>query len=61
MVRHIFVVSVQHPARDDYLLQRFADEPNAQVVLDRRRIERRRAEIAVTRERRQVSRRQRPT
>ena len=60
MARHIFVVSVQHPALYDYLLQRFADDPSARVVLDRRRIERRRAAIAVTRERRQGDRRQRP-
>jgi C-terminal processing protease CtpA/Prc len=60
MARYIFIVSVQHPALYDYLVQRFAGDPNAQVVLDRRRIERRQAEIAVTRERRQADRRQRP-
>src|SRR5262245_58712410 len=60
MARYMFVVSLRHPALYDYLLQRFADDPNAQVVLDRGRIERRRAAIAVTRERRQGDRRQRP-
>jgi hypothetical protein len=60
MARYIFVVSVQHPALYDYLRQRFADDLNAQVVLDRRRIERRRARIVVTRERREADRRQRP-
>src|SRR5499426_783059 len=60
MARYIFVVSVQHPALYDYLLQRFADDPNAQVVLDRRRIERRRADTAVAHERRQAEQRQRP-
>lgn len=60
MARYIFIVSVRHPALYDYLQQRFADDPNAQVVLDRRRVERRRADIAVTRERRQAYRRQRP-
>src|SRR5215831_7032011 len=60
MAPYIFVVPVQHPALYDYLLQRFADDPNAQVVLDRRRIERRRADTAVARERRQAERRQRP-
>src|SRR5262249_3519730 len=60
MARYIFVVSAEHPGLYDYLLQRFADDPNAQVVLDRRRVERRRAEIPVTREHRQDDRRQRP-
>ena len=60
MAQYIFIVSVRHLALYDYLRQRFADDPNAQVVLDRRRIERRRAEIAVTHERRQLGRRQRP-
>jgi len=60
MARHIFVVSVQHPALYDHLLQRLADDPNAQVVLDRRRIERPSGRTAVARERRQAERRQRP-
>jgi len=59
MARYLFIVSVRHPVLYDYLLERFADDPNAQVVLDRRRIERRRTAIAVIRDRRQVDRRQR--
>jgi len=59
-LRIVQETSVQHPALYGYLLRRFADGPNAQVVLDRRRVERRRAEIAVTGDRRQVCRRQRP-
>jgi len=60
MARYLFIVSLQHRALFDYLLQRFSDDPNAEVILDRRRVERRRAEIAVTLERRQGSRRQQP-
>jgi len=59
MARYLFIVSVRHPVLYDYLLERFADDPNAQVVLDRRRIERRRTEMAVIRDRRQADRRQR--
>src|SRR5437899_705707 len=47
MARYIFIVSLRHGALYDYLLQRFSDDPNAQVILDRRRAERRQAEISV--------------
>ena len=47
MARYIFIVSLRHRALYDYLLQRFSDDPNAQVILDRRRAERRQAEISV--------------
>lgn len=57
MARYIFIVSLRHPGLYDYLLQRFSHDPNAQVILDRRRLERRRAETPVTAERRQASRR----
>jgi len=60
MAQYIFIVSARHPALYDYLRQRFADDPNAQVVLDRRRIERRRVDIALTHERRRLDRRERP-
>jgi hypothetical protein len=43
MARYLFVVSRQHRALYDYLLERFSGDPNAQVILDRRRGERRRA------------------
>ena len=57
MARYIFIVSRRHPALYDYLLQRFSDDPNAQVILDRRRLERRQAETPVTAERRRAPRR----
>jgi hypothetical protein len=60
MARYLFIVSLRHPALYDYLLQRFSDDPNAQVVLDRRRVVRRQAEIPVALDRRQADRRQRP-
>lgn len=60
MARHLFIVSGRHPALYDYLLQRFSDDPNAQVILDRRRADRRQADAPVTLERRHAYRRQRP-
>jgi hypothetical protein len=60
MARYIFIVSLRHRALYDYLLQRFSDDPNAQVILDRRRGERRQAEIPVVPEHRRADRRQRP-
>ena len=60
MARYIFIVSLRHRALYDYLLQRFSGDPNAQVILDRRRGERRLAEISVVLERRRADRRQQP-
>jgi len=60
MARYIFIVSLRHQALYDYLLQRFSGDPNAQVILDRRRGERRQAEIPVVPEHRRADRRQRP-
>ena len=60
MARYLFIVSLRHPALYDHLLERFSDDPNAQVILDRRRSERRQAEISVARELRRIDRRQRP-
>ena len=60
MARYIFIVSLRHRALYDYLLKRFSDDPNAQVILDRRRGERRQVEIAVEPEYRRADRRQRP-
>lgn len=60
MARYLFIVSLRHRALYDHLLQRFSDDPKAEVILDRRRVERRQAETPVTPERRQASRRQRP-
>jgi hypothetical protein len=60
MARYLFIVSMQDPALHDELLQRFSDDPNAEVILDRRRAERRQAEIPGLLERRQADRRRRP-
>jgi hypothetical protein len=60
MARYLFIVSLRHRALHDYLLQRFSDDPNARVILERRRAERRQAEILGLLERRRADRRQRP-
>jgi hypothetical protein len=60
MARYIFIVSLQHRTLYDYLLNRFSDDPNAQVILDRRRGARRQVEIPVVAECRRADRRQRP-
>ena len=60
MARYLFIVSLRHPALYDHLLTRFLNDPNAQVILDRRRGERRRAEISVASDLRRADRRQRP-
>ena len=60
MARYLFIVSLRHPALYAHLSQRFSDDPNAQVVLDRRLASRRQAEISVGLERRRADRRQRP-
>jgi hypothetical protein len=56
----LYIVSLRHRALYDYLLQRFSDDPNALVILDRRRGGRRLAEISVGLERRRADRRQPP-
>jgi hypothetical protein len=58
MARFVYIVSRRHPKLFEYLLQRFSDDPNVQVILDRRRAERRQAEAPVRFERRRVDRRQ---
>ena len=60
MARYIFIVSLRHRALCDYVLERFADDPNAEVILDRRRAGRRQAEISVVLERRRADRRHQP-
>ena len=60
MARYMYIVSLRHRALYDYLLQRFSDDPNAQVILDRRQGGRRLAEISVVLERRGADRRQQP-
>jgi hypothetical protein len=59
MARYLFIVSVRHPALYDHLLERLSADPKAQVILDRRRGERRQAETSVARELRRTDRRQR--
>ena len=60
MARYMYIVSLRHRALYDYLLQRFSDDPNVQVILDRRRSGRRLVEISVGLERRGADRRQQP-
>ena len=42
MARHLFLVSRQEGRLYEYLLERFRDDANVEVILDRRRGERRR-------------------
>jgi hypothetical protein len=42
MARHLFLVSRQEGRLYEYLLERFRDDGNVEVILDRRRGERRR-------------------
>lgn len=59
MARHLFLVS-RHEARlYEYLLDRFRDDGNVEVILDRRRGERRRRPPGQEPDRRQVERRSR--
>jgi len=58
MARYLFIVSLRHPTLYEFLLERFSDDPNAQVILDRRRGERRQAERSVVSELRRADRRQ---
>jgi len=59
MARHLFLVS-RHEARlYEYLLERFRDDSNVEVILDRRRGERRRRSESPEPERRRSDRRTR--
>ena len=61
MPRHLFIVSRKHPSLHAYLSQHFVDAPEVEVVLDRRRAERRRLERGPDgAERRQGERRTHP-
>jgi hypothetical protein len=42
MARHLFLVSRSDASLYEYLIERFIDDTNAEVILDRRRGERRR-------------------
>ena len=56
----VFIVARGHPELFDYLSERFADDPNVTVVLDRRLASRRRRALPAAAERRRVARRTRP-
>jgi hypothetical protein len=58
MARKLIIVARQHRDLYDYLRKRFA-EPRIEVILDRRRGERRRHTVAVAGERRRRNRRSR--
>ena len=59
MTRHLFLVSRHHPDLYDYMREHFVTEPDVEVILDRRRAQRRRRAMAVTGERRSGERRTR--
>ena len=42
MARHLFIVSRSETSLYQHLIERFLDDPNVEVILDRRRGERRR-------------------
>ena len=56
-MRHLFVVSRDHPWLYAHLRERFQDDPNVDVILDRRVAERRTTAQAATYERRKAERR----
>jgi hypothetical protein len=59
--RHLLIISRHHPALYDYVRERFAGEPNLEVILDRRHgVERRARPGRTDVERRSVDRRRRP-
>jgi len=61
MARHLFLVSRLESRLYEYLLERFRDDRNVEVILDRRRGQRRRsADIQPQPERRRADRRTRP-
>jgi hypothetical protein len=59
MARHLFLVSRHEPRLYEYLLERFRDDGNVEVILDRRRGERRRQSQSQESERRRSDRRTR--
>jgi hypothetical protein len=59
MARHIFLVSRHESRLYDYLLERFRDDGNVEVILDRRRGERRRRREGQVPDRRRSDRRSR--
>lgn len=57
MGRLVFVVSRQQPERYDFLKRAFSDEETVEIVLDRRRGQRRRESVTSDTERRRSDRR----
>src|SRR2546425_9178314 len=60
MARHLFLVSRHEPRLYEYLVDRFRDDGNVEVILDRRRGERRSRSAHQGPERRRADRRFRP-
>ncbi len=60
MARYLFIVSKKRPELREYLLGHFSEEAEVQVMIDRRRGERRREQVDARVERRQGHRRWRP-
>lgn len=58
--RHLFIVSRVHPSLFEYLREQFSPEADVEIILDRRRAERRRAREAFGFDRRRTDRRTRP-
>ena len=60
MARHLFIISREHPKLYEYLVDRFRDDTNVEVIIDRRLSERRSAgpHVTVGGERRSMERRQ---
>jgi hypothetical protein len=59
MARHLFVVSRDHPRLYEYLIERFQDDRDVEVILDRRVRERRQNSTAADADRRRGDRRTR--
>jgi len=57
MARHLFLVSRHEPRLYEYLVDRFRDDANVEVILDRRRGERRSRSVYQGPERRRADRR----
>ena len=59
MARHLFIVSRHHAGLYTYLVERFQDDQNVEIIIDRRVQERRRGGLAMGHERRAGERRRR--
>jgi len=57
MARYLFIVSLQHKAVYGVLRERLSNDAKVDVILDRRRVNRRRASVPVALERRNADRR----